>query len=104
MAIDQATKQMYIDVLTKEYMDKLFYFALKKTGDSYEAENLTSDILENILAALERGNRPEHFSGWVWGIARHRYAAWAKAKRQKSDLFIGEDIGEYAVADDAAHI
>lgn len=104
MAIDQATKQMYIDVLTKEYMDKLFYFALKKTGDSYEAENLTSDILENILAALERGNRPEHFSGWVWGIARHRYAAWAKAKRQKSDLFIGEDIGEYAVADDDAHI
>lgn len=104
MAIDQATKQTYIDILTKEYMDKLFYFSLRKTGNSHEAEDLTADILENILTALERGNRPEHFSGWVWGVARHRYAAWTKAKRQKSDLLAGEDIGEYTVVDDDAHI
>ena len=104
MAIDQATKQMYIDALAKDYMDKLFYFALKKTGDSYEAEHLASDIIENILVALEHGNQPEHFSGWVWSIARHRYATWAKKKRQKSDWFVGEDIGDRIVTDDDAHI
>lgn len=101
MAFDQETKQMYIDALTKDYMDKLFYFALKKTGDSYEAENLTSDILENILVSLERGNLPEHFGAWVWAVARHRYAAWAKAKRQKCDLFAPDDVEEYDLPEDA---
>lgn len=100
MAIDQETKQMYIEALTKEYMDKLFYFALKKTGDSYEAENLSSDILMNILTSLERGNRPERFGAWVWAVARHRYAAWAKAKRRKSDLFAPDDLGEYDLPED----
>lgn len=101
MAIDQETKQSYINVLTQEYMDKLFYFCLKKTGDSYEAENLTSDILVNILVSLERGNRPEHFSGWVWAVARNRYTVWAKAKRRTSDLFAPEDVGEYDLPEDA---
>lgn len=101
MAIDREMQQEYIDTLTKEYMDKLFYFALKKTGDSYEAESLTSDILENILMSLERGNLPNHFHGWVWAVARNRYALWAKAKRQKCDLFAPDDLEEYDLPIDA---
>ncbi|MBP3568244.1 MAG: hypothetical protein J6K04_03660 [Lachnospiraceae bacterium] len=38
-----------ITKFTKHYMEKLFYFCLKRTGNSDEAENLTQDIALNII-------------------------------------------------------
>ena len=44
------------DRLLKEfaenYMEKLFYFCLKKTGNQVEAEDLTQDIALQIITAL----------------------------------------------------
>ena len=84
MAIEKSVKEEYLNSLTQNYMNKLFYFCLKKTENSFEAENLTSDILLNIITSLERGNEPENFEAWVWGIARNRYSVWAKTKHNRS--------------------
>ena len=78
MAIEKSAKEKYLNSLTQNYMDKLFYFSLKKTGNSFEAENLAQDILFNVVTSLERGNKPETFEAWVWGIARNRYNVWAR--------------------------
>lgn len=88
-------EQRYIDALTNEYMPKLYYFCLKKTGNSIEAENLTSDILVNILSSLNRGNIPVNFRGWVWQIARNRYCLWAAKKHKRASWEHYEDISEY---------
>ena len=87
MAIEKSVKEEYLNLLTQNYMDKLFYFCLKKTGNSFEAENLTSDILLNIITSLERGNKPEIFEAWVWSIARNRYSVWARNKNNRNELF-----------------
>ena len=44
-----------ITEFTEHYMEKLFYFCLKRTGSSDEAENLTQDIALNIISALSKG-------------------------------------------------
>ena len=98
-----ATKKL-LNLLTENYMNKLFYFCLKKTGNSFEAENLTSDILLNIVTSLERGNKPENFEAWVWSIARNRYSVWAKNKHNKNQLFANPYISEYEISDDTANI
>ena len=36
----------------QEYMGKIFYYCLRKTGDSHEAEDLASDITLQVLTAL----------------------------------------------------
>ncbi len=87
--------QSYIKALTNEYMPKLYYFCLKKTGNSVAAEDLTSDILENILSSLYRGNIPVNFRPWVWQIARNRYSLWAAKKHKKTQWEHYEDISEY---------
>ena len=69
----------------ENYMEKVFYFCLKKTGNSHEAEDLTSDISLSILSALRRGTKVEHFSAWVWQIAHNRYRIWAEKKRRHSE-------------------
>lgn len=44
-----------INEFTENYMEKLFYFCLKKTGNNVEAEDLTQDIALQIITALNRG-------------------------------------------------
>ena len=93
------TKNNLIGDFTENYMEKLFYFCLKKTGNHVEAEDLTQDISLNILIALNKGTVPLNFSAWVWQIARNRYSAWADAKHRRLESVTGSDIEDCDIAD-----
>ena len=90
--------------LTENYIEKLFYFCLKKTGNSTEAEDLSSDIVMNIVAALHKGTIPTSFSAWVWQIARNRYSVWANRKHNYLQSVTGSDIGDYETEDESASV
>ncbi len=94
----------------ENYMEKIFFFCLKKTGKQTEAEDLTQDIALQILTALNRGQSPTNFSAWVWQIARNRYSLWAEEKHKRNESVTGSDIGDYelpnesdSVLDDLIH-
>lgn len=93
------TKDNLIGDFTENYMEKLFYFCLKKTSNHVEAEDLTQDISLNILIALNKGTVPINFSAWVWQIARNRYSAWADAKHRRLESVTGSDIEDCDIAD-----
>ncbi len=80
----------------RDYMGKIFYYCLRKTGDSHEAEDLASDITFQILTALHEGVEVLSFPAWVWQIARNRYALWAKTNRRRGEYesFIDPDDPE----------
>ena len=80
----------------RNYMGKIFYYCLRKTGDSHEAEDLASDITFQILTALHEGVEILSFPAWVWQIARNRYALWAKTRhrRGENESFIDPDDPE----------
>ena len=88
----------------ENYMEKLFYFCLKKTGSHIEAEDLTQDIALQIITALNKGTIPTSFSAWVWQIARNRYSVWAKAKHSRNEAVTGSDIGDYEIEDESENI
>ncbi len=88
-----------INEFVENYMEKLFYFCLKKTGNYIEAEDLTQDITLNILISLNKGTIPTSFSAWVWQIARNRYSVWAKNKNKQNESVTGSDIGDYEIED-----
>ena len=90
-----------IHEFAENYMGKLFYFCLRKTGDPNEAEDLTQDIALNVLTALEKGSVPESFSAWVWQIARNRYSVWADEKHKRHALVTGSDASDYEIEDDS---
>lgn len=96
----QKTNEMcdkLIKDFTENYMEKLFYFCLKKTGKNCEADDLTQDIALQIITALKKGTVPTQFSAWIWQIARNRYSVWAKAKHNRGELVTGFDIGDYEI-------
>ena len=93
-----------INEFAENYMEKLFYFCLKKTGSHIEAEDLTQDIALQIITALNKGTIPTSFSAWVWQIARNRYSVWAKEKHNRNESVTGFDIGDYEIEDESENI
>ncbi|MBQ3231271.1 MAG: sigma-70 family RNA polymerase sigma factor [Clostridia bacterium] len=94
------SKESLINEFAESYMEKLFYFCLKKTGSNVEAEDLTQDIALNIIIALNGGTVPTNFSAWVWQIARNRYALWADRKHKQRKTIISVDIRDYEIEDE----
>ena len=97
--ITNTDKNILIQNLIHDYAEKLFYFCLKKTSNNYAAEDLASDILLNIITALEKGIVPEHFSAWVWQIARNRYSVWAAKKHKQNAVESTADIWTLEIED-----
>ncbi len=93
-----------INEFVENYIEKLFYFCLKKTGSHIEAEDLTQDIALQIITALNKGTIPTSFSAWVWQIARNRYSVWATEKHNRNESVTGSDIGDYELEDESENI
>lgn len=89
-----------IHEFVEKYMEKLFYFCLRKTDSHAEAEDLTQDIALNIITALEKGSVPTAFSAWVWKIAHNRYSAWADDKHRRAASVTGSDVYDCEIIDD----
>ncbi|MBQ7378906.1 MAG: sigma-70 family RNA polymerase sigma factor [Clostridia bacterium] len=89
---------------TENYMEKVFYFCLRKTGSEADAQDLTQEIALHILSALHSGKIPEHFSAWVWQIVKNRYAAWANAKHLSRESVTGADISDYEIEDESENL
>ena len=103
----QETNEMrdrLINEFAEHYMEKLFYFCLKKTGSHIEAEDLTQDIALQIITALNKGTIPTSFSAWVWQITRNRYSVWAKEKHNRNESVTGSDISDYEIEDESENI
>lgn len=75
--MNQFQEQTQSERIIEEYMQQVFYFALKKTSSREEAEDLTQTVMLEILTALHKGIFPEDERAWVWKIARNHYSKWA---------------------------
>ncbi len=104
--MQETNKMRYqlINEYAENYMVKLFYFCLKKTGSHTEAEDLTQDIALQIITALNIGTIPTSFSAWVWQIARNRYSVWAKEKHNRNESVTGYLIGDNEIEDESENI
>ena len=81
------------DTYADEYLGKIFYYCLKKTGNEDDAGDLAADISCEVLSALSRGNVPGNFDAWLWKTASNRFKRWAK-KRWYSPESDHADIAE----------
>lgn len=86
------------------YMEKIFYFCLKKTSNRLDAEDLTQDIALNVIDGLNKGTIPDNYSAWIWQIARNVYSKWAIKKRIKKENINSIDIYDIDIVDDTPNV
>ena len=81
-----------IQEFVDNYMEKIFYFCLKKTSSWLDAEDLTQDIALNVIDGLNKGTIPNNYSAWVWQITRNVYSKWAIKNRIRRENINSIDI------------
>ncbi|WP_234121969.1 RNA polymerase sigma factor [Clostridium hydrogenum] len=87
-------KQM-IDTLINKNLEKVFGFAVKRTENSNEAEDLTQDILLEVCRSyvkIKYYEGKEALEAWLWTVAKYRYYKWLGRKNKNSITYI-EGIG-----------
>ncbi len=78
-------KKELLKIMDNELLDKLFGFCYIRTKDSYEAEELCSDIAFALVKAANGEGEIENPYPFIWRVARNVYADFSDRKRLKSD-------------------
>ncbi len=70
------------DRILTEHLQKIYGFALSKTGDSYEAEELASDITYEVYLSLLRDGMIYNVNAYIRRISSYVFARWVEKKRR----------------------
>ena len=65
----------------KEFINSLFGFAYKRTNNSYEAEDLCSDIILSVISSARKNSDITNPYAFIWTIARRVYADFSEKRK-----------------------
>ena len=78
-------KQDLLNYFNDELLDKLFGFCYARTNDSYEAEELCSDILYALVKSAQTDGEIQSVHAFIWRVARNVYADFSQKRRKKTE-------------------
>ena len=81
-------KQDLLKFFDDDLLDKLFGFCYARTNDSYEAEELCSDITYALIKASAADGEIENAYPFIWRIARNVYADFLNRRKNIQMLCI----------------
>lgn len=77
-------KQDLLKYFDDDLLDKLFGFCYARTNDSYEAEELCSDIIYALVKAAHSDGEIESVYPFIWRVARNVYADFSNNRRKRA--------------------
>lgn len=77
-----------------EFLDKLYAYAYRRCSTSYEAEDLCSEIIADILKAAKNGREIENFYAFVWTVAHRTYADFCRNKKAYSEKMMFNEYSD----------
>ena len=84
-------KQELLKMIDQELLAKLYGFCYARTSDSYEAQELCSDIIFALIKASNTEGTIAQFDPFVWRVARNVYADFSNRRKRQGDLFYSGD-------------
>ena len=87
-------KQDLLNYIDGGLLDELFGFCYARTNDSYEAEELCSDIVFALVKAANTDGEIESVYSFIWRVARNIYADFSEKRRKNTDTFYEGDPEE----------
>ena len=87
-------KQELLKQFDDNLLDKLFGFCYARTNDSYEAQELCSDIIFALVKAAHTDGEITNIYSFIWRVARNVYADFSSNRRRYADIFYDGDADE----------
>ena len=104
-------KQDLLKYFDDNLLDKLFGFCYARTNDSYEAEELCSDIIYALVKAANSDGEIESVYPFIWRVARNVYADFTDNRRKHAETIYEGDseeillgVAEEDTSDDTAEL
>lgn len=104
-------KQGLLEYFDDDLLDKLFGFCYARTNDSYEAEELCSDIIYALVKAANSDGEIESVYPFIWRVARNVYADFSNNRRKRAEtIYEGESddillsVAEEDTSDDTSEL
>ncbi|MDE7249607.1 MAG: hypothetical protein K2N82_06910, partial [Lachnospiraceae bacterium] len=96
-------KQELLKMVDKDLLEKLFGFCYARTKDSYEAQELCSDIVYALVRTANTEGEITDAYSYIWKIARNVYADFCNHYRRYADLFYEGNPDKFfsLISDDA---
>jgi len=80
-------------------MKSIFAFARSRTPNADRAEDLSQQILAELLASYDTLRDEEAFYGWMWAVARNTYGKYIRANKRDSSYTEAADIADIEPGD-----
>lgn len=87
-------KHELLKIMDSELMDKLFGFCYTRTSDSYEAQELCSDIVYALIKAASGEGEIKELYPFIWRVARNVYADFCEKRRKQKECMYQGDAEE----------
>lgn len=87
-------KQELLKQFDDDLLDKLCGFCYVRTNDSYEAQELCSDIIFALVRAAHTDGEITNLYSFIWRVARNVYADFSNNRRRYLDTFYDGDADE----------
>ena len=87
-------KEKLIEQLITQ-MDKVFLFCVKRCNSRIDAEDLSQDILLDIMININKGIKIENFDYYIWQICKNHYSKYiARKVKDRENVMFLEEIDE----------
>ena len=85
-----------INSVLTENSDKIFFYALRHTGNESEAEDLAQDIMLAILSSYKNLRNDDALYGFIWRVAQNQCRLWARKKSRSAATVSLDAIHHYS--------
>ncbi len=79
------------DSIVTEYFHKIYGFAIKKSFSYDEAEDLCSDIIQEVYISLLKAEEIFNLEGYIWRICEHTYSKYVSLKKKHMGISLNGD-------------
>lgn len=87
-----------------ECMNKIFAFSLSRTNNTSEAEDLSQQIIVELLSSAGNLKDINAFYGWLWAVAKNVYGKYLRSLSKEKDTRYSGDFYELALPDKKASV
>lgn len=84
-------KQEILNHMDSKMLDKVLGFCHARTDDSYEAQELCSDIIYELVKTARTEGEIADLYPWIWRIARDTWFDFMRHKKRRQELFCHGD-------------
>lgn len=88
-----------VEGLLSTRLESIFGFAVKRTYDRAEAEDLTQEIIVEIYRSFSAIKNAAVFDSWMWKLAHNTWCRWLTRKKKGNLQFIEGMINPESIVD-----